>query len=213
MGLAEAVKNRLGASMVIEAGGYGEALKSMERERLELAIFDLGMPDLTDPHVQLLHIRRQWPALKLVIYTASEDRNHIISALEAGVHGYILKKDNVNDLIKRLEYVLSGELYVPPILSEPPPVDAPVSSKRQVSDTNGKQAPEFDYKLSARQLQVLKCLVDGRSNKQIARDLDLAESTIKMHVGAVFRSLGVNNRAKAAAIGQRMFDAARKEDG
>ena len=206
MGLAETVRKRLGATSVIEAEGYKDALEALLTQPVSLAIIDLGMPGLTDPQTQLLHLRRQYPDMKLVVYTGSQDRDHILAALHAGIHGYILKSDGVELLIKRLEYVLAGEIYVPPLLAEPPPAGK-VSQTAQPAPANGTAEPVKRYKLSARQLQVLKCLVDGRSNKQIARDLDLAESTVKMHVGAVFRTLGVNNRAKAAAIGQRMLDA------
>jgi DNA-binding NarL/FixJ family response regulator len=112
--------------------------------------------------------------------------------LWAGVHGYIVNTENTDQLIDKLRYILSGEIYVPPVLAEQPPV--PEAPQQRVSK-----------KLSSRQHQVLKGLVEGKSNKEIAKGLNVAEGTVKMHLAALYRVLGATNRAHAAALGKQLL--------
>ena len=128
--------------------------------------------------------------------SASDAREDILEALEAGVHGYIVKSERTDPLIERLRYVLSGEIYVPPALAERPahPVE-----KVEVRKPGALPIET----LSDRQRQVLK-VVEGMSNKEIARSLALSEGTVKMHLAALFRALA-SNRAHAAALGKQML--------
>ncbi len=212
--MAEALRRHLGAARVIEARGYGEALGYLEQERLDLVVMDPAKDGSREATRQLRHIRRLQPALKLVVHTAPSGRRDILAALEAGVHGYVLKDGDLGGFIACLKRVLAGEVYVPPLLCEISGEDGVAAAGApSAGEADGAMGRRSEYRLSARQLEVLEHLVEGRSNKQIARALNLAESTIKMHVGAVFRVLGVNNRAKAAAIGQRLLDARRRDSG
>ena len=134
----------------------------------------------------------------MVVLSASDAREDILEALEAGVHGYIVKSERTDPLIERLRYVLSGEIYVPPALAERPahPVE-----KVEVRKPGALPIET----LSDRQRQVLKGVVEGMSNKEIARSLALSEGTVKMHLAALFRALGASNRAHAAALGKQML--------
>ena len=102
-------------------------------------------------------------------------------------------------LIERLAYIMSGEIYVPSILAEQPAARPQPNAEVLKSSANS-------HALSDRQRQVLSGLVNGHSNKQIARELKLAEGTVKMHIGALFRALGAHNRAHAAALGKKLLD-------
>jgi len=99
-------------------------------------------------------------------------------------------------LIERLRYILGGEIYVPPILAEQPPEKG---GRLEVSRSPMQS-------LSARQRQVLMGLVEGKSNKEIAQALNVAEGTVKMHLAALFRVLGATNRAHAVAMGKQLID-------
>jgi len=158
------------------------------------------MPGLTTP-LDLAVVRRERPDVRVVVLSASEKREDILAALEAGVHGYIVKTQSTDELVDKLRYVLSGEIYVPPILAQHAP--PPVAASPRPGESNGQPAAE---RLSVRQLEVLGYLVQGRTNKVIARKLDVSESTVKMHVSAIFRALGVNSRAHAAVLGQKILE-------
>jgi len=136
------------------------------------------------------------PDAQVVVLSASDSRKDILEALSAGAHGYIVKNQNMSQLVERLRHVLSGEIYVPAVLAEllPGPVEA--------MDLN----PQPERKaLSGRQHEVLKGLIEGKSNKEIARALNVAEGTVKIHLAALFRVLGATNRAHAVAIGKQLI--------
>lgn len=203
-GLVQLLRRELGPRQVIEASGFEEVEKAMGRDDLKLVICDLTMPGLDGPQ-QLASLRRRRPEVKLVVLSGNEERQTVLDALAAGVHGYFLKSSDNTRFIERLNYVLGGEIYVPPLVAAVHAVRAPT---RADGERTAQQvvAPANGTKLSARQKEVLRGLVRGLSNKEIARELRLAEGTVKMHVGAVLRVLGASNRAHAAAMGQHLLD-------
>jgi DNA-binding NarL/FixJ family response regulator len=196
-GLASLLRHSLGVAAVLEAETFEEALARLGDPRVKLAIFDLGMPGLSGPR-NLAEVRARRPDVRVVVLSASDAREDILAALEAGVHGYVVKSERTDPLIERLRYVLSGEIYVPPALAERP------SRPLEKAEARKQGALPLDT-LSDRQLQVLRGLVEGMSNKEIARSLALSEGTVKMHLAALFRALGASNRAHAAALGKQML--------
>lgn len=199
LGLIALLKAEFGVHKAHEAAGLDEALVLLENFSINLAIFDLGMPDLLHAS-ELARVRRLRPGVRLVVLSGSHARHDILAALDAGVHGYIVKSARPEILIEKLRYVMSGEIYVPPGLA-----DLPVAP--DLSNVSASVATQgVPCRLSERQLQVLNGLVLGHSNKQIARALKLAEGTVKMHIGALFRALGATNRAHAAALGKRLLE-------
>lgn len=196
-GLAQLLRRSMGVKKVIEAESFAEALKQLDDPDLTLAIFDLGMPGITGPH-DLTLVRQRRPGVRVVVLTASESRNDILGSLEAGVHGFIIKSERTDALIARLRYVASGEIYVPPILAESPGAVEPAA-------TGADELEQGEQTLSDRQKDVLRGLVKGLSNKEIARELGLSEGTVKMHIAALFRALGAANRAHAAALGKHLL--------
>jgi DNA-binding NarL/FixJ family response regulator len=197
MGLVQLLAGSLNVESFLEAETFAEAVDLLQEADVTLAIIDLGMPGLSHPK-DIAQLRLLRPEARIVVISGSDCRQDILDALAAGVHGYIVKTQPKDQLLERLRYVLSGEIYVPAILAELPPesVDGqPESDIQQV----GKA-------LSDRQRQVLKGLIEGKSNKEIAQEIKVAEGTVKMHLAALFRALGASNRAHAAAIGKRLFD-------
>jgi len=182
---------------VIEAESFADALKRLDDPDLTLAIFDLGMPGIAGPH-DLMLVRQRRPEVRVVVLTASESRNDILTALSAGVHGFIIKSERTDALLSRLRYVASGEIYVPPIVAE-------VHGAADGEPASGYEAEGEELTLSDRQRDVLKGLVKGLSNKEIARQLGLSEGTVKMHIAALFRVLKATNRAHAAALGKHLL--------
>ena len=120
----------------------------------------------------------------------------MLLSLEAGVHGYIPKNLGVPELSRALKLVMTGGIFVPPSIAE---IELVTMRKRI------QPAPVGLELLTVRQLEVLKYLVEGQSNKEIARHLTLGEGTIKIHVAAIFRGLGVSNRAAAAVVGSTLL--------
>ena len=190
IGLVQLLRSSLKIKRFLEAESLLEVTDHLKDQDLALAIIDLRMPGMTGAK-DLERIRRQRPDVQIVVVSASESREDILHALEAGVHGYIVKNQHTDQLIARLRYILSGEIYVPPSLAEQQPVP--------------DRAPRASKRLSGRQHQVLKGLVEGKSNKEIAKGLNVAEGTVKMHLAALYRVLGATNRAHAAALGRQLI--------
>lgn len=196
LGLVQLLRRSLRARKILQAVSFEEVVAHLEAADVALAIIDLGMPGLTGAD-DLRRVRDVCPNARFVVLSGSTSRTDILDALAAGMHGYVVKSQTSEELIDKLRYVLSGEIYVPPLLAdlalEPEPRSGPQGSARLSAQD-----------LSNRQLQVLKGIVEGKSNKEIAQDLAIAEGTVKMHLANLFRVLGATNRAHAAALGKQL---------
>lgn len=199
-GLMEFLRSQLGARVALEAARFGDAMKHLNNQKIDMAIFDLGIPGLKSPK-DLRQVREKWPEMKVVVLSGSSRRANILAALEAGVHGYIVKTETMPDLAERLGYVLAGEIYVPACLADIDSDGAHADDDTPETDSAAK-AP----KLTARQVQVLRAIMKGLPNKQIAKELKLSVGTVKMHVSAVLTALGAQNRLHAAALARKLFD-------
>jgi DNA-binding NarL/FixJ family response regulator len=193
IGLVQLLRRSLKVKRFLEAERFAQVIEHLEDRDVTLTILDLRMPGLAGPE-EITRMRLLRPDAQVVVLSASDSRKDILEALSAGAHGYIVKSQNTDQLIDRLRYVLSGEIYVPSVLAELPPESA---------ETRG---PRSEQKaLSDRQRQVLEGIVEGKSNKEIARSLNVAEGTVKIHLAALFRVLGATNRAHAAALGKQLL--------
>jgi DNA-binding NarL/FixJ family response regulator len=150
----------------------------------ELVLLDLGLPDCTGIEA-LTRIRDRHPGAKIVVVSCNDDPGVIRAALKAGAAGYILKTYKANQVVAALRIIADGGTYVPSEILQADPAD------------------EKDLKLSSRQSEVLQLLLQGLSNRDIASQLHIAESTVKHHMGEIFETLRVSTRAEAMALAQR----------
>ncbi|MBI5618056.1 MAG: response regulator transcription factor [Gammaproteobacteria bacterium] len=168
---------------VLSAGDWASAARLLEAEcGVALALLDLEMPG-THGRGALTALRADHPEIRVVIVSASESAAEARRCLAEGAQGFIPKSARTEVLAAALRLVCEGGVYVPPLLLEPPPA-----------------GPACDEALTARELQILALLCDGLSNKAIARRLQIAEPTVRAHLSAVFRALGVVNRTQAARV-------------
>ncbi len=186
---------------VEEVANYPDLMERLTQVglNLDLLLLDLGMPG-TDGFEAIEHMRAQLPALPIVVVTASESQANARRALECGAAGYIPKSMPREVMLSALRLVLSGGVYLPPLLVEKgrePRTEAAPRRRR-------KSAAREAAVLTRRQQDVLKLLSKGRSNKQIARQLGITEGTVKVHVNGVFRALGVRNRTEATLKAQEI---------
>jgi len=176
-----------------EASNFDELLEMARTgEAYDLVLSDLRMPGWPG-FTGLEMLREAQPDSKVVVVSASEAHHDVRDALEHGASGYIPKSSSVKIMLSALDLIFSGGVYVPPTVlregndSEPrggaivPPAD-----------------PQLEQLLTQRQREVLDRLREGKSNKQIAHELGLSEGTVKIHMTAIFKSLGVRNRTQAA---------------
>jgi len=201
MAVGAILTRQLGFSQVVEAGSLDEALERLgEYAGTCAALFDLSMPGMTTP-TDLRAVRENFPLARVAVISGSTSRRDILLALEAGVHGYVPKCLSIAELTGALQSVFEGSIYVPALLAD---VDS--ATDESVADSPDRSEPEgLDpaHILTQRQQEVLDLLVQGKSNKEIALALKLSEGTVKIHLAAIFRHFGVNNRAAAAVAGAR----------
>jgi len=161
---------------------------------LDLAVVDLNMPGFVGMQ-GISQFRSRFPDVPLVVLSASESPHDIRSAFEAGALGYIPKATSTAVMLSALRQVLSGDLYMPSCLSE--------SSLHTPAAADFK---DFQHSgLTARQLEVARLLAQGCPNKAIAGMLSMSESTVKVHIAAIFRALTVSNRTEAVLAIQRLI--------
>ncbi len=201
MALATILTSKLKFAEVVQAASLDEAVEKLSaRPDISLSLFDLAMPGMESP-ANLRAVRDCFETLRVAVVSSSKNRQDILSALEAGVHGYVPKGLGVADLAHALQLIVDGVIYVPPSIADLPAQGQPAPT-RETAPPAPKAALAI---LTPRQRGVLELLVQGKSNKAIARDLDLGEGTVKVHMAALFRSLGVRTRTAAAVAGGRLL--------
>jgi DNA-binding NarL/FixJ family response regulator len=199
MAVGAILTSQLGFSRVVEAGSLGEAMECLGRNADTCAaLFDLSMPGMTTP-ANLRAVRESFPNARVAVISGSRSRRDILLALEAGVHGFVPKSLSIAELTHALQDVLGGSIYVPPSLAN---VEAEEGCD-DACDAEEADETESGQGLTRRQRDVLDLLVQGKSNKEIARALNLSQGTVKIHLAAIFRHFGVTNRAAAAVAGAR----------
>ncbi len=173
-----------------------EAIACLEEEpKFDLTLLDLHLPDSqgTDG---LRQVRAKRPECPVVVLSADIDGETILKCIEMGACGYIPKTLHSDAVMNALRLVVAGDIYIPHQAISPSRIDGPKSSINGGRATQRSTDPR-DLGLTERQLDVLRLILKGFSNKLICRQLKLAEGTIKVHVSAVLRALGVHNRTQA----------------
>jgi len=178
---------------VIEAGCFEAALAcACSEPDLDIALLDLNMPGMNGIE-GVTRFREQAEAVPVVVISASEDAADIRQLLDAGAAGYIPKSSSSQVMLSALRLVLAGGVYVPvDILRD---MDAQAEPLRK--HRHGVQ-------LTDRQLDVLRLIIQGKPNKIIARELQLSEGTVKIHLASIYRALNVCNRTEAAMVAQSL---------
>lgn len=176
-----------------EAGDAAEAVRKAQALQPDVVLLDNHLPGATGLQA-LAELRAAAPAARIVMLTVSEDEQDLRAALRGGANGYLLKTIEGDALGAALQRVMRGEPVVSPEMMGKlvAAVQAPVPTAR------ADAAPEPLAQLSPREQEVLRQIARGASNKEIARTLDIAETTVKIHVQHILRKLGVSSRVQAA---------------
>ena len=180
-----------------EAGDAAEAVRKAQALQPDLVLLDNHLPGATGIQA-MAELKEAAPRAKIVLLTVSEDENDLHLALRGGANGYLLKTIEGDVLTAAIHRIVAGEPVISPELMGklvaalqggpgPSSVPAPVAV-----------AADAGPSLSPREQEVLRQIARGASNKEIARTLDIAETTVKIHVQHILRKLGVSSRVQAA---------------
>lgn len=198
-GLRSALAEAFGDIEVLEAGDFGALASIVERRAdLDLVLCDLRMPGM-DPEGGVCALAALCgDATPLVMVSASEDPADACRSIRQGAKGYILKSDSLAVLHRALELVLAGGIYAP--------AAALVAAQEPAAAGPGVFSSDVPLPpLSSRQMMIFERLADGKPNKLIARELGIAEGTVKAQLRSVFRKLGVKNRTQAALLAAKLL--------
>jgi len=175
--------------VVLEAANAEEAAQLIQyTDNLDLILLDIDLPDM-DGLSAMPKLRKLAPDVPLIVLSGSEIIQNVRSALDMGAVGYIPKSCNSHEMLAAMRRVLQGDIFIPGRLLGK--LNAPAAKPAE-------QLPKVQQTgLTNRQIDVLECMAKGLPNKLIARELDIVEGTVKLHVFAILRSLDARNRTEA----------------
>jgi DNA-binding NarL/FixJ family response regulator len=199
--LRDVLKEVKSDATVLEASSCSQAMQVIaEHPDLELILLDLNLPD-RDGFSVLTELGERNPPIPVVVLSAQQDRDSVNRALDLGALGFITKSGQLEVMVKALELVFAGGVYIPPeIRARDQPLARQPDAKQPAKQPIGSPA---DLGVTDRQVDVLSLMMQGKSNKAICRILNLAEPTVKNHVTAILKALKVSNRTEAViAVGE-----------
>ena len=173
-----------------EAADGEEAVAKAAVHRPDVVLMDLVMPRV-DGIEAIRRIREQASGTKIIVLTSFADDDKIFPAIRAGADGYLMKDVSPQDLVKAIRMAREGE-----------PLLHPDIARRLMNELRGGNDEDV-ARLTAREIDVLRLIAGGRSNKEIAVDLTLSEKTVKTHVSNIFAKLGLSDRTQAALFAVR----------
>jgi DNA-binding NarL/FixJ family response regulator len=173
---------------ISDAGSVAEAITLSAADAPDLILLDMNLPGPSRLDA-LRQVKAANETASVVVVSGDEDPLLIRKAVDEGAAGYIPKTTDASLTIQALRLVLANGIYLP---------RAALAAGGQVPSSSAESSkPGAPPEFSGRQLAVLKCLLQGKANKVIARELDIAEGTVKAHLWSIYQALGVNSRAQA----------------
>lgn len=177
------VRKAFGKASVHIASNLEDGFKiARQQKAIDLVMLDLGLPGCVGEE-SLRRFREEHPSLKVVVVSAATDRHTILASFRLGATGYVPKTSKPSVIVAALQIVAGGGTYVPSEI-----LSGPTGDKRRLSD---------------REMDVMRLMLTGLSNADIANKLAIADSTVKQHMASIYASLGVHTRAQAMAAAAR----------
>ncbi|MFN3337971.1 MAG: response regulator, partial [Thermomicrobium sp.] len=175
--------------VVAEAASGHEAVQRAELHQPEIALIDVRLPGINGLYVARL-LKRQLPKLAVVLLSADRDEQWLLGALQVGAAAFLAKDSDPSEMLEVVEAVAAGEDRLPQQILEKPELARRVLGElqRYVAGEAAFESPEIA--LTMRELQVLDCVAQGMSNKEIAEALFITEQTVKNHMTSILRKLG-----------------------
>ena len=188
-GAREVLQSRRGWKVVGEAVNGTQAVAKAKKLRSDVVIVDIGMPEQDGLQVTR-QIREALPGSRVLVLTMHESDHMVQSALEAGAHGCILKSDVSDLLIKAVKDVIEGKRSLTPRVSEIV-VEGFLKAKTHPQQAKGKEIRPTD-----REIEIIRYLAEGKANKEIAAELEIAVSTVETHRARIMHKLGLHSLAE-----------------
>lgn len=187
-GLRQLLETVDDVEVLAEASDGRQAIELVAQHHPDVVLMDISMPEM-DGIQATEHIVQHFPQTHVVVLTMYADDEYAIHAIRAGAKGYLLKNTRSNEVIKAIKLAAEGGSTIDPSLG-------PVLMRefQRLLNSNPSNSSE---QLTERELRFLELLARGRNNRQIATEMDLAESTVKNNLSALFQKIGVRDRTQA----------------
>jgi len=198
-GLKDLIETEEDIVVVGEAATATEALARIPLSQPDVAVLDIRLPDGDGVEV-CREIRSHYPSIACLMLTSFDDDDALFSAIMAGAAGYVLKQIKGSELVEAIRRVSTGESLLDPALTSH-------VLQRLRTDTSNDQLIE---RLTAQERKVLSLIAEGRTNRQIAAELYLAEKTVKNYVSNLLAKMGMSRRTEAAVYAARLAEQQRR---
>jgi two-component system nitrate/nitrite response regulator NarL len=205
-GVKALLGRQAGIDVVGEAGDGLEGVKRAKALKPDVVLLDLHMPGMSGREAVRV-IQDEAPASRVLMLTVSEDAEDLLETLKSGAAGYLLKNIDADYLLDSIRRAARGESVMSPQMT-----GKLVTGLKSLARGDAV-APDERERLTPREREILQHLARGASNKEIARALDLAESTVKIHVQHILRKLNLTSRVQAAVYAVEQGLASRSGDG
>jgi DNA-binding NarL/FixJ family response regulator len=177
-----------GIEVVGEASNGGEAVDLVEREKPDIALMDIRMPEM-DGLEAALTISERYPEVGIVMLTAYDDRHFVVEAVRSGARGYVLKARDAEHLTQTVRLVAEGNMVIDPQLV------VVLADELNVAKHRNRSAES----LTEREVEILQLLAFGHTNRDIAEKLFISPDTVKTHLEHIYQKLGASDRTAAVA--------------
>jgi two-component system, NarL family, response regulator len=178
-GLTSMLATQPGLEVADSVSSGEEALDMLERQRLDIVLLDLRMPGMNGIDM-LLAIKRKAIPVHVIVLTSYETDEDIYRAVNAGAEGYLLKNASLREMVEAIRAVRAGNRYIP----------------RRIASRLAERMTRSN--LTARELEILKILTKGLTNKQIASALGISDNTVRNHINSIIEKLEVSDRTEAS---------------
>ena len=180
LGLVSAVSTESDIEVVAEVADGRQVMKTYRQQAVDVVVLDLRLPGM-DGFEVIRALQNKFAPVRILVLSSYDGRDDITRAMQAGASGYLVKGMGLDRLLAGIRAVHRGEQYLPPEIAS-------------------RMTAQVDLDVSLRELEVLRLIANGKSNKEIAAHLGIVEGTVKAHLTNIFAKLGAADRAQALAI-------------
>ena len=196
-GLSAILKSKENIQVLGEAQDGQEAVEKARSLLPDVILMDVSMPKMTGVEATRI-IKREFPHIGIIALTMYEEQQYIFDLVRGGATGYLLKDSDSDQIVKAIQSVYRGDSLIHPAVASKILAEFSLMTQKK-----GKKSSWVEHDLTEREITVLRLVADGKTNKEIANNLDLSEKTVKNHVRNIFHKLQVYDRTQAAILAIR----------
>lgn len=196
-GLSAILKSKDNIQVLGEAQDGQEAVDKARSLLPDVILMDVSMPKMTGVEATRI-IKREFPHIGIIALTMYEEQQYIFDLVRGGATGYLLKDSDSDQIVKAIQSVYRGDSLIHPAVASKILAEFSLMTQKK-----GKKSGWVEHDLTEREITVLRLVADGKTNKEIANNLDLSEKTVKNHVRNIFHKLQVYDRTQAAILAIR----------